>query len=283
MSSRFLLNTLFELGVHIGSMRNRTLSTSNFFIIGNRYGVDLIDVKKSVFFLQKTLFFLREIGKEDGRLLFYYTSLSFFHSFIRIYLINLIVNKSDQSFFDEKWSFGQLSNFRIHATKMVNDLFSIKETVSISTFKLDNKRIKKKKIEKNRNQMMTYPNKFRFFDLLLRLLFSTYLKYIDGIDWDSYFFVVRKYWRFVLFFKFFKSFNQMPDVFILANPNHHYAPILESSRLQIPIVSLLDTNTKPNLITYPVYTNDDSVLLVLFYFQLFINSYLIGKRSNIYF
>lgn len=283
MTSKFLISTLFELGVHLGSIRNRTLSTSNFFILGNRHGFDIIDVKKSVFFLQKTLFFLREVGRMDGRLLFYYTSLSFFHPFVRIYLVNLIVNKGDQSFFDEKWSFGQLSNFRVHATKMVNDLFSIKNISFPANFKLDNRKSKSKKIDSNRSILTKSNTNFRFFDLLLRILFSTYLKYIDGIDWDSYFFVVRKYWRFVLFFKFFKSFNQMPDVFVLANPNHHYAPILESSRLQLPIVSLLDTNTKPNLISYPVYTNDDSILLILFYFQLFINAYITGKISKITF
>jgi ribosomal protein S2 len=283
MKFTFLVSTLFELGVHIGAIKNRSLSTSNFFILGNRHGIDIIDINKSIFFLQKTLFFLRELGKVDGRLLFYYTSLPTYNSFIKIYLVNLISNSGDQSFFDEKWSFGQLSNFRIHAFKMLNDLFSMKQQSSIHIdFKMDLKKTKLKKVDSNRKSPIISPvSSVRFFDLFLRILFSTYIRYIDGINWDLYFHVVRKYWRFVLFFKFFKCFYQMPDAFILANPNHHYAPVLESSRLQIPIISLIDTDSKPNLISYPIFTNDDSVILVLFYFQLFINSYLVGKNSNV--
>lgn len=284
MDNKFLISSLFELGVHLGSSKHLSLSTSNFFIIGNRYGVDLIDLKKSVFFLKKTLFFLKEVGKINGRLLMHHSNLHSYSIFIKLYLVNLIVNKAEQSFFDEKWSFGQLSNFRVHASKMVNDLFSFKDSSVNNYLTLkDNKKSKSTKLVSSSDVSASHKSKnFKFLDLLLRILFLTYLKYMNGINWDLHFDIMKKYWRFVLFFKFFNNFSQIPDVFVLINPNHYHSPLLETSRLQIPIVSLVDTDQSNYLISYPVLSNDDSIILVLFYFQLFTNSYLIGKKLHVY-
>ncbi len=282
MINHFLVNILFQLGVHIGNSKNKSLSTSNFFILGNRNSVDIISINKSIFSLQKSLFFLRELGRVNGNLLIHYTSLHTYHLYVKLFCINLIVNKANQSFFDEKWAFGQLSNFRIHAHKMVMSLFSF-NIISDSDriFKVENKKLKNRRFIKNlKSDNMSILYNLRFLDLLLRILFTTYLKYMNGINWDLHFHVMRKYWRFVLFFKFFKSFSQMPDVFILANANNYHAPLLESSRLQMPIISFLDTDTNPYLITYPIYTNDDSVILILFYMQLFVNSFLLGKTET---
>ena len=152
MDRKFLINCLFELGVHLGSSKHISLSTSNFFIVGNRHGVDLIDLKKSVFFLKKTLFFLKELGKINGKLLIHHSNLYSYNIFIKLYLVNLIVNRAQQSFFDEKWSFGQLSNFRVHAVKMVNELFSLKELsfsnlLSLKENKNGYRRNKRKSVE----------------------------------------------------------------------------------------------------------------------------------------
>lgn len=277
-----LFEVFFQLGVHIGSMKNRTLSTSNFFILGNRNGVDLIDLKKSVFFLQKSLFFLKELGKSGGNLLVHYTALHQYDINIKLYLVNLIVNQTNQSFFDEKWTFGQLSNFRVHAKKMIEDLFLCHQSfIGENEFKAEFKRLKNRKVERIFTNVKSYKlSNLRFFDILVRIVFATYSRFMEGINWDSHLFIMQKYWRFILFFKFFKSFIQMPDVFILANSNHYYAPLLESSRLKMPIISIVDTDTNPYLTSYPIYSNDDSIILVLFYFQLMMNSYQIGRNFN---
>lgn len=284
MDRKFLINCLFELGVHLGSSKHISLSTSNFFIVGNRHGVDLIDLKKSVFFLKKTLFFLKELGNINGKLLIHHSNLYSYNIFIKLYLVNLIVNKAQQSFFDEKWSFGQLSNFRVHAVKMVNELFSLKELSFSNLLSLkENKKSKSNRMVLS-SDLLIYnkSKKFKFLDLLLRILFLTYLKYMNGINWDLHFDIMKKYWRFVLFFKFFNNFSQLPDVFIFINPNHYHSPLLETSRLQIPIVSLVDTDSSNYLISYPIFSNDDSIILVLFYFQLFVNSYMVGAQAHIF-
>lgn len=279
--NNYLINCLFELGVHLGSIKNKSLSTSNFFIIGTRNDVDLIDLNKTVFVLKKSLYFMKQLGRVNGRILFHHTNLHSYSYYVKLFLINLLVNKGEQSFFDEKWSFGQLSNFRIHALKMLNELFSIKDAISDSfVINKDSKKTKSTKLVGSSDILkLDVPKNFKFLDLLLRILFLTYLKYMNGINWDIHFDIMKKYWRFVLFFKFFNNFNQLPDVFVLINPNHYYSPLLETSRLQIPIISLVDTDNSNNFITYPIFSNDDSIILVLFYFQLFINSYHIGKYN----
>lgn len=279
-----LLTTLLELGVHIGHIKNLTLSINNENVLGTRHGFDIIDIRKSVWSLKNTLSFLYNIGKDHGLLLFHYTSLDQYHFYIRLLLINLIVNESHQSFFDERWSFGQLSNFKIHAVQLLNQLFFSTEQKSTKKEKGRRSRYKRKFIDFKSRAIQVLNNvdynELRFLDLLLRVLFYTYFKRIEGIEWENHFAKMNKYWRFFIFFKFFKSFLTMPDVLILVNPDNVKAPIIESVSLKIPVVSLVDTNTSLYGITYPVYTNDDSIIVAFFYFKLFLNSYTLGKTNK---
>jgi ribosomal protein S2 len=279
-----VLTTLFELGVHIGHTKNMTLSTNNEYILGSRHSVDIIDIKKSIWSLRNTLSFLYHIGKEHGLLLFHCTSLDQYNYYVKLLFINLIVSDGQQSFFDERWSFGQLSNFRIHAVQLLNQLFFTGESnKTIDSDRRRSSRYKKKRITyKNRslNTIMSVDyNDLRFFDLLLRVLFYTYFKRIEGIEWENHFSRMNKYWRFFIFFKFFKSFLTMPDVLVLVNPDNVKAPIIESVSLKIPVISLVDTNTSMYGITYPVFANDDSIIVAFFYFKLFLNSYKLGKTA----
>lgn len=280
--NQLLINTLFELGVHIGHTRNLTLSSNNSNILGYRHDFDVIDVKKSIWSLRRALSFLYEMGTCHGLLLFHYASLDQYSYYYRILLVNLIVNESKQSFFDERWSFGQLSNFKVHAIQILNELFFTGQA-SDKKEKKRSSRFRRKFIfstnKSNSNLPTTDYSDLRFFDLFLRVLFYTYFKRIEGIEWEDHFAKMNKYWRFFLFFKFFKSFLTMPDVLVLINPDNVKAPIIESVSLKIPVISLIDTNSSLYGITYPIYSNDDSVIISLFYFKLFLNSYRLGKLN----
>ena len=66
-----------------------------------------------------------------------------------------------------------------------------------------------------------------------------------------------------------------PDLIILLNVNNNGLLVREANASHIPIIGILDTNSNPVGITYPIGGNDDSVQSHFFYCQAF--SYVINK------
>ena len=58
--------------------------------------------------------------------------------------------------------------------------------------------------------------------------------------------------------------KRIPDVVVLIDQQRELTAIKECLKLNIPIISLVDTNCDPDLITYPIPGNDDSIQAVKF-------------------
>ena len=56
-----------------------------------------------------------------------------------------------------------------------------------------------------------------------------------------------------------KEMTQIPDIVIVIDPKREHTAILECRKLNIPIISILDTNCDPNLVDIPIPANDDAV------------------------
>jgi len=89
------------------------------------------------------------------------------------------------------------------------------------------------------------------------------------------------YWRFVLYFKYFNNFFQIPDVLFSIFPDQNDLPLNEYSSINLVSIGLLDTNCRITNVHYPIISNDDSFIIVLFYFTLFSNIFL-ENQLNIY-
>lgn len=56
------------------------------------------------------------------------------------------------------------------------------------------------------------------------------------------------------------------------NPDNSLSQLNDFSGVHIPIISVVDTITDIFRVSYPIPSNDDSVILLLFYFFLFLNA-----------
>jgi len=56
-----------------------------------------------------------------------------------------------------------------------------------------------------------------------------------------------------------KDMRRLPDVVIVVDANKEGIAIAEASRLEIPVVSVVDTNTDPRKVDIPIPANDDSI------------------------
>lgn len=56
-----------------------------------------------------------------------------------------------------------------------------------------------------------------------------------------------------------KDMKQLPDIVYIVDAQYEATAIKEAKRLEIPIIAIVDSNTDPSLVDYPVPANDDSL------------------------
>ncbi|XP_043480563.1 28S ribosomal protein S2, mitochondrial [Leptopilina heterotoma] len=114
---------------------------------------------------------------------------------------------------------------------------------------------------------------------------STYIVDKTAIECNEYSYT-RK-WRGGIFTnseKEFGALTRLPDLCILFSTFNEvlkdHPAIVNSAKMCIPTVGIVDTNSNPNLITYPVPGNDDSMTALQLYCKLFKEAVLRGKEAK---
>lgn len=126
--------------------------------------------------------------------------------------------------------------------------------------------------------------KFKFFFLKLFYYINNKHKdfFLEEDFLDSYLNNrLKYYWRVLLYFKYFNNYLKVPDALFSVFPNNNDLALNEFSSANLVSMGLVDSNSSINNIHYPIISNDDSFIIVLFYFTLFCNIYLESKL-NIY-
>lgn len=139
------------------------------------------------------------------------------------------------------------------------------------------------------NMLRTLPS---FLSMLLRLFYFTKSRFNDfmgdtafvSVDPDEYFKSVFKrfvlFWRAVIFFKCFRKTINLPDCLIFFNPDNSISQLNDFAGVNLPIISVVDSIMDIYRVTYPIPSNDDSVILLLFYFSLFLNACDVGFTTR---
>ena len=56
-----------------------------------------------------------------------------------------------------------------------------------------------------------------------------------------------------------KDMRRLPDLIVIVDAQYEDTAIKEARRLDIPTIAIVDSNTDPNKVTYPIPANDDSM------------------------
>ena len=56
-----------------------------------------------------------------------------------------------------------------------------------------------------------------------------------------------------------KDMRRLPEAVVVVDANHEATVIKETNRLEIPVVAIVDSNTDPRPVDYPIPANDDSI------------------------
>lgn len=78
-----------------------------------------------------------------------------------------------------------------------------------------------------------------------------------------------------------KDMGGRPDLLFVIDTNQEHIAITEARRLNIPVIAILDSNSDPDGITYPVPGNDDAARAVRMYCQLISDAVLDGIQEEL--
>nr|YP_010049273.1 40S ribosomal protein S2 [Pleurostomum flabellatum]QPL15606.1 40S ribosomal protein S2 [Pleurostomum flabellatum] len=256
-------NLLLSLGAHIGTSRYQLDNFYKPFILGIRNNYYIFDIRYVILCLKKAIFFFRSMGRDNCNFLFYCS----YHGGWRFFFRGLVFHRLsilNQSFVWDNWKPGMISNLSNHCKQIFLDLFQFREL-------------------KRQTRSYTSSKRITFYFFFFRILFFVFRKKSTGVQWKHHLIKTNKYWRFFLFFKFYKNLNKIPDSFLYfpGTGKSSIIPARECFHLEVPVISLLDSNFHMNkYVTYPLIGNSKSVFLHTFYFCMLIDAFSKGRKDS---
>ena len=78
-----------------------------------------------------------------------------------------------------------------------------------------------------------------------------------------------------------KEMGGLPDILVVIDTNKEAIAIAEANKLKIPVVGVIDSNSQPDGINYPVPGNDDAIRAINLYCDLMVASVLDGIQKEV--
>src|SRR3984885_7091399 len=78
-----------------------------------------------------------------------------------------------------------------------------------------------------------------------------------------------------------KDMGGLPDILFVIDTNKEAIAVAEANKLRIPVVAILDSNSTPDGIAYPIPGNDDAMRAIPLYCDLFAGAVLDGLQAEL--
>ena len=225
-----LIRKLLEAGVHFGHQSRRWNPKMKRFIFGERGGIYIIDLEKTVDRLSAARDFVRDIAAKGGKILFVGTKKQAQD------VIEEEAKRSQMYYVKNRWMGGLLTNLET-VKKSVKKLVDIEKMETNGTVS----RLTKKEAS------------------LLMKEKDRLLRDLGGI----------------------REMPVIPQCVIIVDTKKEEIAVAEANRLGIPVVALIDTNSDPDMIQYPIPGNDDAVKSIKFILTLLVDSVIEGRKEFI--
>jgi small subunit ribosomal protein S2 len=222
------MKELLEAGVHFGHKTERWNPKMKKFIFGEKNGIYIIDLQKTLRKLRDAYLTLRESVEKGGSILLVGTKRQARD------IIRTQGERCGAFYVSERWLGGMLTNFR-----------TIRRNVN-----------RMKELEKMREDgyFQSLPKKEV---LKLGKEHEKLEKLLSGI----------------------REMNELPTMVYVVDIHKERIAVDEAIKLGIPLIGLVDTNSNPDSIQYPIPGNDDATRSIQLVTSLVANAILEGKQS----
>ena len=82
------------------------------------------------------------------------------------------------------------------------------------------------------------------------------------------------------FFGGIRELKGKPDAIFMIDPGREKVAVLEATRVGVPIIALVDSNTNPDPIDIPIPGNDDALKSITFVVKAVVSGYEAGRRDK---
>ncbi|MDE2009093.1 MAG: 30S ribosomal protein S2 [Candidatus Omnitrophica bacterium] len=223
-----LIKKLLEAGVHFGHQSRRWNPKMRRFIFGERGGIYIIDLEKTVDRLNAARDAIRDIAARGGKILFVGTKKQ------AQQVIEEEAQRAGMFYVKNRWMGGLLTNLET-VKKSVRKLVDIEKMEGNGTVD----RLTKKEAS------------------LLMKEKEHLIRDLGGI----------------------REMGVVPQGVFIVDTKKEEIAVAEANRLGIPVFGLIDTNSDPDLVQYPIPGNDDAVKSIKFITGLMVDSVLEGQKE----
>jgi len=78
-----------------------------------------------------------------------------------------------------------------------------------------------------------------------------------------------------------KDMRRVPDVLIVVDANFETTAVKEATRLEIPVIAIVDSNTDPSLVSHVIPANDDSIRTIQLILSALTNTILSAQVKDV--
>ena len=89
----------------------------------------------------------------------------------------------------------------------------------------------------------------------------------------------KEYTRLTDFLSGIREMKDMPGAVFVVDINKEHIAVAEARKLRIPVVAIVDTNTDPEVVDYPIPGNDDAIRSIKLFANMIADSYLEGAQD----
>ena len=235
------MRKLVSTGAHLAYRTTH----SNFqpYLYGFRNEAAIIDLENTLFYLRRACNVINSVVRSKGNLLIVNTNLEYNQ------IVQHAAKQTNQSYINYKWIGGLLTNWN----HMQNVQRHFEPFANRSRYRLESQYSKHEANKRNVLNTRVSPNSH---------VCSGSKQNTQTKEWRELLFSLPQFHKME---KGFEGLLSFPDCIIILNANQNYNAICEAAKLQIPIISLVDStipNRILNLISYPIPTNENSLQFV---------------------
>ncbi|MFZ6050544.1 30S ribosomal protein S2 [Halocola ammonii] len=198
---------LLESGVHFGHLKRKWNPNMAPYIFGEKKGIHIIDLNKTVVKLDEAANALSQIAKSGKKILFVATKKQAKD------IVAELIEPTEMPFITERWSGGMLTNFAT-IRKTVRKMSQIDKMEADGTFENLSKR-ERLHISRQRQKME------RTFGSIADM-------------------------------------TRLPAAMFVVDVMKEHIAVAEAQKLGIPVFAMVDTNSDPRRIDFPIPSNDDA-------------------------
>lgn len=207
------LQAMFDNAVHIGHRTHKWNPRMKKFLYGEKDGVHIINLEKTLTHLTVALDFLSKLSSEGKKILFVSTKPQ------AMKLIEDVAQSTRMPYVTQRWIPGLLTNFKTVKTR-IKYLINLKEEEASGEFS----KYKKKEAAS------------------LRKTIAKLSASLGGVQ----------------------NMTDLPDCVFVVDIVRDNIAVAEAKKVNIPVVGLVDTNSDPSEVDYPIPANDDALKSLIF-------------------